>query len=81
MQQSKEYTQFVLMNKDNGEVGVGIKVWAFDDNAEVEINDDYKVALLWKEPTHWAISGGDNSAYVLLPFELVDEKLEILSEL
>ncbi len=79
---AKQLTQYVVMAKESGLLGLAVELIASDVAYKEEIAklDTYLIALA-PRATHWGIKAYDASPWILIADELVQEKLEFLGKL
>lgn len=75
--------QYVLMNKSNALVGLGIKLALFDrEHDEILTNlEGYKVSLSPTTPDLWAVKVDRKEVWIALPNEFVVKNCKIICEL
>lgn len=75
--------QFILMNKNTGEIGCGIRFNCFDHPEDRELMnlEGYKINLTSVDPDAWAIQCSDTEPWLMFGKEMIVDKLEIVCEL
>lgn len=75
---------FVLMNKETGEIGVGVKVLLFDDSFlenEIASLAGYSIQLRNQDFDGWLVAAEDEQPYIYAPKAMVEKSIEVLGEL
>lgn len=80
--------QLILMNKETGEVGLGIRIQLFDNllpsKDSLTGDNSYILAVAYDVGYHWLIFAGEpneDHPWVFQRREFVDKNVEILGEL
>ncbi len=75
--------EYVLMNRETGLTALGVKLLMFDgpDDRILEPSTLGKIAWLPKNPDYWGISTAEGTGFLVMPFAMVDEKIEVIAEI
>lgn len=72
--------EYILMNKQTGKTALGIKLHLFD-NVDEEIMSKKelgKISWLPNKPDFFALCTDEDTAFVLLPYEMVSDVTEVI---
>lgn len=81
-----ESVERVIMNKDNGSIGLGIAVTFHEKYHHEELGkmEGYRISLSKNEPDGWLLFSGANDAsgpWIFINNDVIKDKIEVLGEL